>query len=328
MESPYQKDWRLQDVIAAIQVMGSSAWVVKRIEDWTDSLGNPQSAEKWEAVLTEHPEFFTVRIAPWISAANVRFPLLIGKLRKAQDSVSHFLQAQFSRRTQELLDSYDGSSNPSDELKTALAKELNSVIRRLEFYGEEPFSECPLPSYTAKLLEQLPLLDARRIRNRLILEAEYPMEITKEDFEPRASLIWRSSYDKNYDADQWRELTSEEVQRLPLEERDRLSRRPLNAEQIHALVTTALEMHTHVLAQQQEFRELRTEVRADQQEAREERAQQLQGVQALLGEVRAAREEARAVKQARLWWIPLATAVLSFIGVIVGAILGAALKAK
>jgi hypothetical protein len=190
--------------------------------------------------------------------------------------------------------------------------------------GETP----QLPSDKVKLLAQVPLMDARRIRNRLILEAEYPMEIAKEDFEPRASLIWRSSYDKNYHADQWRELTSEEVQRLPLDERDRLSRRPLNAEQIHALVTTALEMHTHMLAQQQEFRELRTEVRANQQEAREERAQQLQGVQALLGEVRAEREEARAAKQARLWWIPLATAVLSFVGVIVGAILGAALKAK
>jgi hypothetical protein len=327
MESPYQKPWRLQDVIAAIQVMGSSAWVTKRVEDWTESLGIPRSAETWEEVLREHPEFFSVRIAPWISAANLRFSRLATKLRNGQDLASRYIKDQLSGRTQALLDSYKNSSDPSDELKTALAKELNSMIRQPEF-REEPFTQPGLPFDKVELLKRLPPVDARMIRNRWALEAEYPEEIASESLEPRAALTWRSSYDKNYRADQWRELTSEEVQQLPFEERDRLSRRPLSAEQIRALVATALEMHTHILAQQQELRDLRAEVRENQKEARGERAAQLQEFHTLVGEVRAEREEARAVKQARLWWIPLAVAVLSFVGVVVGAILGAFLKSK
>jgi hypothetical protein len=282
MESPYQKDWRLQDVIAAIQVMGASAWVNMRIGDWAELLGLPRSAETWEAILKEHPEFFKVRTPPWISAANLNFSLLVTKLGTAHDPVSRYLKSKFSRRTQELLDSYDGSSTISDETKTALAKELNSVIRRQELYGKEPFADYQLPPDIVNLLKDLPPVDARMIRNRLVLEASYQKEMMKQDFEPIAALTWRSSYGKNYYADQWRELTVEEVQKLPFEERDRLSRRPLDAMQIQALVTTALELHAHMLK---------------------------------------LRAEMRAVKQERRWWIPLAAGVLSFAGAILGAFL-------
>ncbi|MEK6301444.1 MAG: hypothetical protein AABO41_12035 [Acidobacteriota bacterium] len=332
MESPYRKAWRLQDVIAAIQVMGSSAWVNKRIRDWEESLGIPRSAETWEAVLRDHPEFFTVRIAPWISGGNVRFSPLVTKLKNAHDPVSWYLKEQLTLGTQQLLDNSDPTA-VSDELKGALHRELNSLLRQREFSEEQSFKDRAHPINIDETVDKssLPLGDARMIRNRLLLEAEYPSEILKEDFQPRAALTWRLSYDKNYQADEWRQLTSEEWRKLTFKERDRLSRRPLEAEQVRALVATALELHTHALAEQQEIRELRNEVRANQQEARVSRAQQLEEVHNLLGEVRADREqarednkEARADRQARLWWIPLAAAILSFLG----AILGAALKGK
>jgi hypothetical protein len=327
MESPYQKTWRLQDVIAAIQVMGSSAWATKRLEEWTESLGVPRSAETWEEVLREHPEFFSVRIAPWISAANLRISQLASKLRDAKDPASRYIKDHLSSRTRELLGNYHDSSVPSDELNTTLTKELNALTRR-EFHVEEPFKQRPLPPEVVELVEQLPPADARRIRNRWVLEAEYPKEIVREDFEPRAALIWRSSYDKNYHADQWKELTSEEVEKLPFAERDRLSRRPLSAEQIHALVSTALEMHTHMLAQQQALREFRAELRVNRDQAREERAQQVQEFHALRDQMRAEREEERAAQQARRWWIPLVVAIVSFVGVVVGTILAAFLKLR
>jgi hypothetical protein len=309
MESPYRESWRLQDVIAAIQVMGSSAWVNKSIRDWEESLGIPRSAETWEAVLREHPEFFTVRIAPWISGKNLRFSTLVTKLKNAQDPVSRYLKEQFSPRTQELIESSDPSA-VTDKLQTEIARELNSLIRRREFSLEQSFKDRPQPPNIDQTMDtsKLPPVDKKMIRNRRLLEAEYPNEILKEDFEPRAALTWRSSYDKNYRAEEWRELTSEEVRKLTFLERDRLSRRPLEAEQVRALVATALELHTHALAEEQEIRELRKEILASQQDARVARAQQLQEVQNLLGEVRAEREqsredkkEARADQQARLW---------------------------
>jgi hypothetical protein len=213
-------------------------------------------------------------------------------------------------------------------LTTALTKDLNYLIRQPEFYDSGPFTKRQWPAVTVKVLEKLSPLDARMIRNRLVLQAEYPEAIEEHPFEVRAALILRSSYEKNYDTHQWKELTSEEVQKLPVGDRDRLSRRPLSAEQVRALISTALEMHTRLLAQQQELRDLRAEVRANQETERAERAAQSAEIQAMRQEARAQAEEARAQAEearaawlARVWWIPLAVGILSFVGAILGAIL-------
>jgi len=330
VDSPYKTPWRLQDVIAAIQVMGSSAWVTKRIREWEESLGTPRSADTWEEVLRDHPEFFYVRVSPWISGAYVKFDPLIAKLKVADTPLSRYLKEQFSPPTRELLNRHDLTTAVSEDLKTLVHRELNSIIRRREFSREEALKDCGLPPELEARLHKLQLLpvDARMIRNRLVLEAEYPEEIDKEDFEARAALTWRSAYDKNYNADQARELTAAEMKMESFEVRDRLSRRPLDSEQIRSLVTTALEMHSRVLAGERGLLDLQAEVRANKQQGLAEAAQQLQVVQGLINEMRSQREEAREVKQASRWWIPLAIAVLSFVGVIVGAILGAALKTK
>ena len=55
----YLKTNRLQDIIAALQIMGSCDNYKMSIEKWNDIIDNkPLSDQSWEAVFKEHPEFF------------------------------------------------------------------------------------------------------------------------------------------------------------------------------------------------------------------------------------------------------------------------------
>ncbi len=57
--SPYLVEYRLQDLIAAIQVMGSYPKFTSRESDkWEAKLGKPKSGADWYEVCSEHPEFF------------------------------------------------------------------------------------------------------------------------------------------------------------------------------------------------------------------------------------------------------------------------------
>lgn len=57
--SKYEIRNRLQDILAAIQVMGASVWDARPIEHWLRYLGGkPQSAPSWKELFDEHPEFF------------------------------------------------------------------------------------------------------------------------------------------------------------------------------------------------------------------------------------------------------------------------------
>ncbi len=100
------------------------------------------------------------------------------KLRDAKDRVSSYLRSQFSATTQELLDKYDGSSPPSDELLKTLITELNRLIQHSNLYDEQRFAQVKLSNETKRLISKmqqgggnLPLL------NRLLLDDAYPQEI-------------------------------------------------------------------------------------------------------------------------------------------------------
>ncbi len=61
--SPYLKDGRLPDVIAALQIMGAGERPERAIKGWAKELSyNDSGAEidRWTAVFREHPEFFLV----------------------------------------------------------------------------------------------------------------------------------------------------------------------------------------------------------------------------------------------------------------------------
>lgn len=58
--SPYRRDWRLADVIAAITVMGTYPYSSQPAKNWVERLDQPHSAGDWLEVFREHPEFFRV----------------------------------------------------------------------------------------------------------------------------------------------------------------------------------------------------------------------------------------------------------------------------
>ncbi|MEA2575854.1 MAG: hypothetical protein QOH93_3152 [Chloroflexia bacterium] len=67
-KSPYlANDWRLADVVAALQLLSSYKWASRRVEDWAETLGKPLSGKSWEEIFTNHPEFFRLNDKGWAS---------------------------------------------------------------------------------------------------------------------------------------------------------------------------------------------------------------------------------------------------------------------
>jgi hypothetical protein len=130
-ESPYLKNRRLEDIIAAIQAMGVNPWAGSK--DWGKKLGDPLSADTWDAIFSQHPEFF----------------------------------------------------------------------RRSEGW---------------------------------------------------ATLRWRYTYDKTYNAPKHRDLSAEEINQLTPDEKENLTHKPLTADQIETLIKTAIELHSRAIAYQEEMR--------------------------------------------------------------------------
>jgi hypothetical protein len=63
-KSPYLKERRLADIIAAIQAMGVYPWAGRKT--WDKKLGEPLSAHNWRTLFSEHPEFFRLS-GEWIT---------------------------------------------------------------------------------------------------------------------------------------------------------------------------------------------------------------------------------------------------------------------
>jgi hypothetical protein len=68
------------------------------------------------------------------------------------------------------------------------------------------------------------------------------------------SLRWRHGYDRNFSTDLNREISVDEINELPESENEKLTRKPLTAQQTEALLKTAIEMHGRAIAHSQERR--------------------------------------------------------------------------
>ena len=68
------------------------------------------------------------------------------------------------------------------------------------------------------------------------------------------SLRWRHAYDRTYSHQRARDLTHDEIAGLSEEERGKLTRKPLESDQIEALMNTAIELHSRAIAHEQEKR--------------------------------------------------------------------------
>ncbi len=84
---------------------------------------------------------------------------------------------------------------------------------------------------------------------------EHPEFFRLDSEKARASLVWRRQYPRWYHVDLGRELSKEELDRLPKDVKDsRISRSPLTSDDIKALITTAIDLHSRALEEQKEKR--------------------------------------------------------------------------
>lgn len=70
----------------------------------------------------------------------------------------------------------------------------------------------------------------------------------------KASLVWRRQHQKLFDVDSEDTISREKYWELTDEERNRISRTPLNSDEIGSLIGTAVNMHDHALMRQRDSR--------------------------------------------------------------------------
>ncbi|MDH3503662.1 MAG: hypothetical protein OEM58_03915 [Nitrospirota bacterium] len=114
--------------------------------------------------------------------------MFINKLQEAADPLSQYLKEQFSKTTRDLVDTYNDSESPSEQIETALLGELNKLLRGPSLYHEQRFAKEELGKRTRKLIEKLKEKEEKEKKekekkeiiaylNKLFLEDAYPEEI-------------------------------------------------------------------------------------------------------------------------------------------------------
>lgn len=116
-----------------------------------------------------------------VRATTVRdYGSLATRLRDASDPVSEYVRNELSPEANDLLDAYDGETPPSRELRTAIWRGLDRLVRSgAPLYNEERFSMVTLDQEVRALAARRPTGPAAARLNRLLLEAAYPEEIVQ-----------------------------------------------------------------------------------------------------------------------------------------------------
>jgi len=116
-KSPYLKDQRLADVIAAIQVMATYRFYKLDFESWADRItGDRGNAERWKCILEDHPEFFR------LDAQKLRASLVIRRQHPKRYDVDNFKEISKTE--------FDGLENKSRVSRSPLrTDETSSLIQ-------------------------------------------------------------------------------------------------------------------------------------------------------------------------------------------------------
>lgn len=120
--------------------------------------------------------------ASLLRPVDIKLPKKLAvKLRDQKDSVSKFLNAQFSAETRELLKAYKETAEPSDQLVSALISELNRLLSGPNLFTDDRFEDVELSEETEELaganLDGAALLAL----NRSLLAESFPGEISRSD---------------------------------------------------------------------------------------------------------------------------------------------------
>lgn len=123
---------------------------------------------------------------------------------------------------------------------------LADVISALQVLGNYTWASRKADSWGEKLGQVLSGPDW------LTLFKEHPEFFRVND--QWVSLRWRHGYDRNFHTQKQRELNPAEIAELSDGEKEQLTRKALEPQQVESLMKTAIELHSSAIAHEQERR--------------------------------------------------------------------------
>lgn len=133
---------------------------------------------------------------PIITGDIKDFATFTGKIASAGEPISQYMKENLSPQTRELLDKYDNSGKPSEELQKSFIDDLNKVIHGPSIYDEKRFSNVTLKKRTLRLLKKTPSGKELVQLNKYLLVDAYEDELLPGTIEltPRIVLIFFTPY--------------------------------------------------------------------------------------------------------------------------------------
>ena len=117
---------------------------------------------------------------------------LVNKFKDGKDPVSGFLKEKFSDHTKKQLETYDGSSEPSEGLQKSIVEDLNRIISGTSIYSQERFAGVELTKPTLNMTKKEHDDKSRFRMNRTLIVETYKGEILKGgiDLSPKIIFIF------------------------------------------------------------------------------------------------------------------------------------------
>lgn len=130
---------------------------------------------------------------------------------------------------------------------------LGDVIAAIQVMGTYKFYKMDFASWADRITGETSKADYWK----KIFE-EHPEFFRLDNSKMKASLVWRRQYPKRLNVDKNIIISKEEFYNLPQEEKERVSRNPLESSTIEALIKIAIEMQSRALDHQKDKRWLIT----------------------------------------------------------------------
>jgi len=111
--------------------------------------------------------------SPFLNANDIRSEFLM-KLKETDDPVSIFIREKLSMKTLQMLEGFEGSTSPPQNLRDGIAMDVNRILRGPCIFEKKRFSNVNLSNESRELFNKKPLNDEIIILNRTLLEDAYP----------------------------------------------------------------------------------------------------------------------------------------------------------
>jgi lactose/cellobiose-specific phosphotransferase system IIC component len=104
---------------------------------------------------------------------------LATRVKEAKDGVSSHVRDDLEAESQNWLQAWDGTADPSDDLKESLAADLNRIAEGPPLFQEERFRGVRLRPATQALMDSQPTGPELVRLNQLLIEDAYPSELSR-----------------------------------------------------------------------------------------------------------------------------------------------------